>query len=214
MQPTEWPSVFSQNHRAMRLNFGRAATEAAQTLVPQYADIQQGICAGLTAQVVCLSERADLPHDELLGLPVSIEVATDDGALHAINGIVSDVHTGAFDGTLASYRLMIIDAMSLMRVRRNMRIFVGKSVPEILGILLAEWQRRSTTMGRAFHFQLRLDHSRYPVRAQTLQLDESDHGFIDRLTRREGIFCFVVAGTPDGSEGTRPRIRWCSAMTR
>ncbi|MDB0520615.1 type VI secretion system Vgr family protein [Ralstonia solanacearum] len=204
MQPTEWPSVFSQNHRAMRLNFGRAATEAAQTLVPQYADIQQGICAGLTAQVVCLSERADLPHDELLGLPVSIEVATDDGALHAINGIVSDVHTGAFDGTLASYRLTIIDAMSLMRVRRNMRIFVGKSVPEILGILLAEWQRRSATMGRAFHFQLRLDHSRYPVRAQTLQLDESDHGFIDRLTRREGIFCFVVAGTPDGSEGDTP----------
>ncbi|QUP55996.1 type VI secretion system tip protein VgrG (plasmid) [Ralstonia syzygii] len=202
--PCELPSVLAQNRRAMRLNFGPDANAAAATLVPQYADIHQGVCAGLEAQVVCLSERTDLPHDELLGLPVSIQLATDDGALHAINGMVSDVHTGAFDGTLASYRLTVIDAMSLMRGRRNMRIFVGKSVPEILGILLAEWQQRSATLGRALRFQLLLDRSRYPVRAQTLQLDESDSGFLDRLTRREGIYCFVMAGTPDGSDGDTP----------
>ncbi|MDO3527195.1 type VI secretion system Vgr family protein [Ralstonia pseudosolanacearum] len=202
--PCALAGALAQNRRAMRLDFGPAATAAAQTLVPQYADIHQGICAGLEAQVVCLSERADLSRDELLGLPVSIQVATDGGALHAINGIVSDVHSGAFDGTLASYRLTIIDAMSLMRRRRNMRIFVGKSVPDILGILLAEWQQRSAILGQAFRFQLLLDRSRYPVRAQTLQLDESDSGFLDRLTRREGMFCFVVAGTPDGSDGDTP----------
>lgn len=58
------PCALAQNRRAMRLDFGPAATAAAQTLVPQYADIHQGICAGLEAQVVCLSERADLSRDE------------------------------------------------------------------------------------------------------------------------------------------------------
>ncbi|MDB0530045.1 type VI secretion system tip protein VgrG, partial [Ralstonia solanacearum] len=102
------------------------------------------------------------------------------------------------------YRLTVSDAMSLMRGRRNMRTFVGKSVPEILETLLGEWQQRSATMGRVFDFELLLDRSRYPVRAQTLQLDESDHGFVDRLTRHDGIWCFVKAGTRDGSASDTP----------
>lgn len=172
--------------------------------MPQYADIRQGICAGLDARVVCLSTHADLPLQDVLGLPVSIQLATDQGALHWINGVVTDVQAGQSDGSLISYRLTVGDAMSLMRGRRNMRMFVGMSVPDIVETLLREWRERSCTMARAFDFELLLDSGRYPVRAQTLQLDESDHGFIDRLTRREGIWCFVKAGKPDGSASDTP----------
>jgi len=204
VNPTELLRALDQNRRAIRLDWGRAASEAAKTLVPQYADIRQGLCAGLQAQVVCLSERSDLPLHELLGLPVSIQLATDEGALYPVNGIVTDVQAGAFDGTLASYRLTVSDAMSLMRGRRNMRVFVGKSVPEILETLLGEWRERSSAMARMFDFELLLDRSRYPGRAQTLQLDESDSGFLDRLSRHEGIWCFVKAGTRDGASSDTP----------
>ena len=204
VNPTELLRALDQNRRAIRLDWGRAASEAAKTLVPQYADIRQGLCAGFQAQVVCLSERSDLPLHELLGLPVSIQLATDEGALYPVNGIVTDVQAGAFDGTLASYRLTVSDAMSLMRGRRNMRVFVGKSVPEILETLLGEWRERSSAMARMFDFELLLDRSRYPVRAQTLQLDESDSGFLDRLSRHEGIWCFVKAGTRDGASSDTP----------
>ena len=204
VNPTELLTVLDQNRRAIRLDWGRAASEQAKTLVPQYADIRQGLCAGLQAQVVCLSVRSDLPLHELLGLPVSIQLATDEGALYPVNGIVTDVQAGAFDGTLASYRLTVSDAMSLMRGRRNMRVFVGKSVPEILETLLGEWRERSSAMARMFDFELLLDRSRYPVRAQTLQLDESDSGFLDRLSRHEGIWCFVKAGTRDGASSDTP----------
>ncbi|WP_247709160.1 phage late control D family protein [Ralstonia solanacearum] len=94
--------------------------------------------------------------------------------------------------------------MSLMRGRRNMRTFVGKSVPEILGERC--WASGSSAAPRwgGCSISSWLDRSRYPVRAQTLQLDESDHGFVDRLTRRDGIFCFVKAGTRDGSASDTP----------
>lgn len=204
MPRTELQSVLIQNRRAMRLDFGRAGSAAARTLVPQYAEIRQGLCTGLQAQVICLSEHPDLPQHDLLGLPVSIQLATDDGTLYPVNGIVTNVQSGQSDGALTCYRLTVGDAMSLMRGRRNMRTFVGKRVPEILETLLGEWQQRSATMGRVFDFELLLDRSRYPVRAQTLQLDESDHGFVDRLTRHDGIWCFVKAGTRDGSASDTP----------
>ncbi|MEF9407001.1 phage late control D family protein, partial [Ralstonia solanacearum species complex bacterium KE055] len=109
------------------------------------------------AQVICLSEHPDLPQHDLLGLPVSIQLATDDGTLYPVNGIVTDVQSGQSDGALTCYRLTVGDAMSLMRGRRNMRTFVGKRVPEILETLLGEWQQRSATMGRVFDFELLLD---------------------------------------------------------
>ncbi len=86
MNPTRPPrarfGVLAQNRRAMRLDVGHAANAAAQTLVPQYADIRQGLCAGLQAQVICLSEHPDLPQHDLLGLPVSIQLAADEGTLY------------------------------------------------------------------------------------------------------------------------------------
>ncbi|MDD7789790.1 type VI secretion system Vgr family protein, partial [Ralstonia pseudosolanacearum] len=188
----------------MRLDFGHTANAAAQTLVPQYADIRQGLCAGLQAQVICLSEHPDLPQQDLLGVPVSIQLATNEGVLYPINGVITDIQSGQSDGTLTSYRLTVGDAMSLMRGRRNMRTFVGKSVPEILETMLGEWQQRSAAMDRVFDFELLLDRGRYPKRAQTLQLDESDYGFLDRMTRHDGIWCFVKAGTRDGSASNAP----------
>ncbi|WP_426919642.1 phage late control D family protein, partial [Ralstonia pseudosolanacearum] len=146
----------------MRLDFGHTANAAAQTLVPQYADIRQGLCAGLQAKVICLSEHPDLPQHDLLGLPVSIQLATDEGTLHPVNGIITDVQSGQPDGALTCYRLTVSDAMSLMRGRRNMRTFVGKSVPEILETMLGEWRQRSAAMGRVFDFELLLDRGRYP----------------------------------------------------
>ncbi|MGA4329896.1 phage late control D family protein, partial [Ralstonia nicotianae] len=139
MNPTRPPrahfGVLAQNRRAMRLDFGQTGSTAAR-LVPQYADIRQGLCTGLQAQVICLSEHPDLPQQDLLGVPVSIQLATDEGVLYPINGVITDIQSGQSDGTLTSYRLTVGDAMSLMRGRRNMRTFVGKSVPEILETML------------------------------------------------------------------------------
>jgi hypothetical protein len=48
-------------------------------------------------------------------------------------------------------------------------------VPDVIGKLLGEWQKKSPALARAFDFDLSsLDRAKYPVRETLLQFHESD----------------------------------------
>ncbi|WP_353627705.1 type VI secretion system Vgr family protein [Ralstonia pseudosolanacearum] len=196
--------VLDQNHRSILLDWGRAQDTLGQVLVPQYIDITEGLCTGIEGHVTCLSARPDLPLPAFLGLPLSVQLVTDTGALQPINGIITDVRAGQSDGSLGCFQLTIRDALAILEQRVNSRTFRSMSVPKILEMLLRECQQRSPALARAFDFELLLDRDRYPEREQTRQADESDAAFIRRLCRREGIFWFVQAGKRDGSKGDTP----------
>ena len=187
--------VVDQNNRPIRLNWGQAQRTLEQVLALQYADIREGLMTGIAGHLTCVSARADLPIRSLIGLPVSVQMTTDRGRLHAINGIVTDVRAGQSDGSLACYQLTIRDVLSVMERRTNSRIFRSKSLPDILDVLLHEWRQRSPVLARAFEFDLSgLRRERYPARELTRQVNESDAHFIRRLLRRDGATVFAKAG--------------------
>ncbi len=177
------------------MNWGPAQKTLEQVLALQYADVREGLMTGIEGHLTCVSARADLPIRSFIGLPVSVEMTTDRGRLHTINGIVTDVRTGQSDGSLTCYQLTIRDVLSVMERRTNSRLFRTKSLPDILAVLLQEWRQRSSALAGAFEFDLSgLQGERYPARELTRQVNESDAHFIRRLLRRDGATVFVKAG--------------------
>lgn len=185
----------NQENRPIRLHWGNAQTTLEQVLVVQRIDIIEGLCSGIEGHLTCLSTRSNLPLNAFIGLPVSVQLVNDRGALHQICGIITDARAGQSDGSLATYQLTIRDALSVLERRINTRMFRTKNVVDVIDILLKEWQKKSPALARAFDFDLSdTDRSQYPVRELTVQFHESDADFIRRLCRREGIAWFTAAG--------------------
>ncbi|MFM0414372.1 type VI secretion system Vgr family protein [Paraburkholderia aromaticivorans] len=184
-----------QSNRSFRLHWGNAQQTLEQVLIAQRIDISEGLCAGIEGHVTCLSTRADLPLNAFIGLPLSVQLVTDRGALHSICGIVTDVRAGQSDGSLSTYQLTIRDALSILERRTNTRIFRTLNVPDVIEKVLGEWQKKSPALARAFDFDLSaVDRTKYPVRETIFQFHESDADFIRRLCRRDGIAWFTAAG--------------------
>ncbi|MBT1538274.1 type VI secretion system tip protein VgrG [Ralstonia solanacearum] len=196
--------ALDQSKRPFRLDWGRRQSTLANVLVPQYIDITEGLCTGIEGTVTCLSTRPDLPPETFLGRPVSLQLVTDRGKLHPINGIVTHARMGHSDGALACVQLTVRDALTILEQRTNNRIFRRMSLPDILETLIREWRRRSPTLARAFDFELLIDHAQYPARQQTRQAGESDAAFIRRLCRFAGLFWFIRAGKRDGTDSDTP----------
>ncbi|QCP51604.1 type VI secretion system tip protein VgrG [Trinickia violacea] len=179
----------------------------AGLLLIQRIDIREELCGGIEGRLSCISTSIGVQLETFLGQPVTVQLVTDQGGLHSICAIVTDAHEGESDGSLATYQLVIRDALSIMERRINTRIFRQKSVIDIIQMLVQEWRRKSTTLAGTFDLDVsNLDTSKYPVREQTFQFNESDADFIRRLCRRDGIAWFVRAGSSQGNtgNGTQP----------
>ncbi|ASL47544.1 hypothetical protein bAD24_III09120 [Burkholderia sp. AD24] len=183
------------NNRPVALNFGQAQRTVGHLLALQHATLHESLMSGISGHLTCVSAHDKLSPTLFIGRPVSVRIVTDRGQLHTINAIIKQVQTGQSDGDLTVYQLTVCDALSLMEKRTNSRLFRGKTVIDILFILLSEWRQRSPTLARAFEFDLStLDANRYPAREITRQVNEPDAAFIRRLLRREGITVFVKTG--------------------
>ncbi|HKT97924.1 MAG TPA: type VI secretion system Vgr family protein [Paraburkholderia sp.] len=190
----------SQETRPFRLYWRASQTGLSGLLFLQRLDIREDLCGGIEGRLSCISTSNGIPLQNFLGQPVTIQLVTDAGTLQSICAIVTDAHEGESDGSLAIYQLVVRDALSILERRINTRIFRTKSTLDIIQTLVREWRSRSNTLAATFDIDVsRLDASKYPVREQTLQFDESDADFIRRLCRREGIAWFVNAGGGQGS---------------
>lgn len=195
--------TLDQERRPVRLHWGKTQASLEQALLVQRLEIAEGLMTGIAGHLTCLSSRADLPGNAFLGLPVTVQFVTDAGKLHAISAIVTACSAGQSDGSLACYQLTISDALSVMERRVNSRMFRGKSLPDILDVLMREWTQRSPALASAFEFDLSgLTRSRYPTRELTRQVNESDAAFIRRLLRRDGANVFVRAGRASNNDDT------------
>nr|WP_240763548.1 type VI secretion system Vgr family protein [Paraburkholderia silviterrae] len=165
----------------------------------QRLDIREDLCGGIEGRLSCISTSNGIALQNFLGQPVTVQLMTDKGTLQSICAIVTDAHEGESDGSLATYQLVVRDALSILERRANTRIFRTQSTLDIIQTLVREWRSRSSTLAATFDIDVsRLDASKYPVREQTLQFDESDADFIRRLCRREGIAWFIKAGAQEG----------------
>ncbi|MDB5792909.1 MAG: type secretion protein [Massilia sp.] len=165
-------------------------------LLPQRITGRESVCGGIEYRVACVASDPTLPLKELIALPAEVQVVLDRGGLRSICGIVTEARSGDSDGGLATYQLVLRDALSIMEKRVNSRIFRQMNEIDIVQVLFDEWRHANTTLAGAFEYELDplLDVDRYPRREQTMQYNESDAAFVRRLLRRRGISWLVRAG--------------------
>ena len=192
--------------RALHIQFSN--TSLNDQVFLQRVDGTHAINTGVHLQLLCLSTSAHIPLKQFIGSQVAVDIVTEKSELNRISGIVTKADVGASDGALTLYRLTVEDATALWKQRRNSRVFMAKSVVEVVQTLFSEWQQRSPL----FASSLSLDKSglskEYDVRPFIMQANELDSEFIQRLLASEGINWLIDESqlkVPSSNERIQPQ---------
>ncbi|MCU4390622.1 type VI secretion system tip protein VgrG [Acinetobacter courvalinii] len=153
----------------------------------QYVEGTHQLNQGIELQLVCLSTSAVIPLKSFIGSQVAIDIVTDRAELTRITGIVTQADVGASDGSLTLYKLGVQDPTALWQHRRNSRVFMAKSVPDVIQIIFKEWQSKSPLFAASLTLDVSGLSQDYDVRPFIMQSNESDYDFLTRLMRSEGI---------------------------
>lgn len=184
----------SEAHRPIRLRLWHVDGVLDDVLLVKRVTGSETLCGGLEYQLLCISMHPDLPLKELIALPVELRFVTDQGGIRAVCGIVAQAAAGQGDGGLATYQLVVRDALALMELRTNTRIFRNLNELDITKRILDEWRRNNTVLAKAFDVDWSYLRGTYPQRAFTMQHNESDAAFMRRLWKRRGIAWFTRPG--------------------
>lgn len=176
----------------MRLAHGRGMLD--DVLMVQRVEGKESVCGGLEYRLFCVSPTAGLPLKDFIALPVEIQFVTDQGALHNVCGLVSRVQAGQSDGSLATYLLVVQDALSFLELRTNTAVFLDKTALDITEILLDQWHARNTVLSRAFELDLSKIKGEYSKRPFVQQFNESDAAFLRRIWARDGLCWYFESG--------------------
>jgi len=196
------PQELTDTNRPIRLRlFGEQGLLTDRLLV-KHVKGQTDICGGLEYRLLCVAAQAGLPLKSFIAMAAELQFVTDRGELHSVCGIVAQVAEGESDGGLATYQLVIRDALSLMEARINTRVFRQASEIDITNTLLREWLHDNPILARAFDFILPTATS-YPAREFTMQYNESDAAFLRRLWKRRGLAWFFEAGEKPRHDAVR-----------
>jgi len=182
--------------RPLRLILDGIDGTGDESLLPQRIVGSEAVCGGFEFQMLCVSESATLPLKSFIGVPAELQVVTDRRQLRRICGIVTEAASGQSDGGLATYQLVMRDALSILENRTNTRVFQDKNELDIIEILFSEWQRSMPVLASTFdlHIDVGLTSRQFPRRQFIMQHNESDAGFIRRLMQRRGIAWFFRSG--------------------
>ncbi|AKU25041.1 type VI secretion system Vgr family protein [Massilia sp. NR 4-1] len=177
------------SNRPLRLRLAHPSGLMEDVLLPQRISGSEAVCGGVEYRVLCVSLNAHLPLKELIALPAAIDIVTDRGDMRSVCGIVSEASAGDSDGGLASYHLVVRDALGILEKRINTRVFRQKSEVQIIRQIVEEWRQTNAVLAHAFRCESGegFDEQRYPPREFTMQYNESDAAFIRRLMQRRGI---------------------------
>ena len=129
--------------------------------------------------VDCLAADPAIAFDALIGTHATVTLLGADGTEHPFDGLVAEAHWLGPGENGHRYRLTLKPWFHLATLRRNQRIFHGKTVVQILQEVLTDH-----ASGGQADVKLAGD---YPVLEYTVQYRESDFAFCCRLMERFGI---------------------------
>ncbi len=155
----------------LRLWDGQACVDDA-LLVKQVTGTE-AICGGIEYRLLCLAANAGLELKQFMAMPAELQFVTSTGGLRSVCGIVDSAEEGESDGGLATYQLIVRDALSINDKGCNTRVFSRMSEVDITKLILADWRRDNQVLARSFNvetWRLRRD---YPQREFTMQYKES-----------------------------------------
>ena len=127
--------------RAIHVQFSNSSLNDQVFL--QRIDGTHELNSGVNLQLICLSTSANIPLKQFIGAQTAIDIVNDKSELNRISGIVTKADIGASDGSLSIYRLTVEDPIALWKHRRNSRVFMNKSVVDIIQTVFSEWQQKS-----------------------------------------------------------------------
>jgi len=226
--------ILTASNRPLRMRLGFADGVNSEVLLPQRIEGVEAICDGIEMRICCLALNAQLPLKTLIGLPVEVQIVTDQGQLRSICGIVAEASQGESDGGLASYQLVMRDALAIMDLGVGTRLFRDQNELDVVKTLLGEARCTNPALAATFEFEIEtaLGLRDYPARRQIAQHNEGTGAFVRRLLRRRGISWFFRPGHAEDSSATGPggavpampthtmvlfqdarRLRQCSAGT-
>ncbi|RPE31077.1 type VI secretion system secreted protein VgrG [Acinetobacter sp. BIGb0102] len=171
--------------RAIHIQFSNQNLNSQVFL--QRIDGQHELNAGFKAELICLSTNAAIPLKQFIGSQAAIDTVTDQGQLSRVTGIITQALQGQSDGSLTLYKLTLEDPTALWKQRRNSRVFMNKSVRDVVEIVFKEWQQKSPLFASSLTLDLSGLSQDYDIRPFIMQSNESDYDFLTRLMRSEGI---------------------------
>ncbi|NHB59560.1 type VI secretion system tip protein VgrG [Acinetobacter sp. 194] len=171
--------------RAIHVQFSNSNLNSQVFL--QRIDGQHALNEGLKAELICLSTNAQISLKEFIGSQVAVDQVTDNGKLFRTTGIITEAAQGQSDGSLTLYKLTLEDPTSLWHKRRNSRVFMNKSVVDVVDTLFQEWQNKSPLFASSLSLDISGLKNQYDVRPFIMQSNETDYDFLTRLMRSEGI---------------------------
>jgi type VI secretion system secreted protein VgrG len=181
----------SEANRPIRLRLSQGRQVLDDVLLVKRVTGSEALCGGLEYRLLCVSTRDDLPLKEFIALPVELQFVTDRRDMRAVCGIVAQAAAGQSDGGLATYELVVRDALALMEYRTNTRVFRNRNEVDITELILAEWRKSNPVLALAFDVDWSHLTGTYPAREFTMQHNESDADFLRRLWKRRGISWFM-----------------------
>lgn len=184
--------ALTQFDRPIRLQLAHPDAAFNDALLVKHVSGRESVCGGIEYRLLCVSSTAGLPLKEYIALPAELQFVTDRGGLRSVRGIVAQACAGQSDGGLATYQLVVRDALSLMERRTNTRVFRDANELDITAAMVAEWRAMNPVLAAAFDLDTSRLQSSYPPRSFTMQHNESDAAFLRRLWKRQGIaWCFL-----------------------
>ena len=192
-------SSLTQLNRPIRVRLWHQNRVLDDVLLVKHVSGQETLCGGIEYRLFCVSIQASLPLKEFIALPVELQFVTDRGRLRSVCGIVAQASAGQSDGGLATYQLIVRDALALIEQRINTRIFRDMNAVDISVALVREWRNINPILAKAFDIDTSGIAERYSAREFTKQHNESDAAFLRRLWKREGIAWFMRPGQPSKS---------------
>jgi type VI secretion system secreted protein VgrG len=192
----ELNKILTASNRPLRMQLGFPDGVASDVLLPQRIEGVEAICDGIEMRIDCLALDAHLQLDRLIGLPVQVQIVTDQGQLRNICGIVATASAGESDGGLASYQLLMRDALAILDLSVGTRVFLDQTELDVVKTVLGEARRVNLGLAAMFEFELEtaLALHDFPVRRQIVQYNEGTGAFVRRLLRRRGVSWFFRPG--------------------
>lgn len=191
MNAPDVSSQLTQAHRPIRLRLAHQNRLLDNVLLVKHVWGQETMCGGIEYRLFCVASQASLPLKEFMAIPAELQFVTDQGQLRSVCGIVAQASAGQSDGSLATYQLVMRDALALMEQRINARIFRNANEVEISETLVREWRNVNPILASCFDIDISGLSTTYPTREFAMQYNESDAAFLRRLWKRQGIAWFI-----------------------
>ena len=167
---------FTQDTRRSRLS-----TELGEdVLVLLRMNGTEEISGNFEWRVEALSIDHDIKLDDLLGTHATVSISSEEGE-RFFDGIVAEARWAGAEENGSRYDLVLRPWLHVAGLRRNNRIFHNMTVDQIVSQVLDAY----SGLGGP-HFELRLVDD-YPELEYTVQYNESDAAFVQRMLERFGI---------------------------